>query len=240
MSAERFPITRWSAIRASADAHPDTRKAGYSRLVAAYWRPVYIYLRLRHRQSEADACDLAQTFFAQWWEQNTAATFDPDRARFRTFVRLCLDRHVIDRDRIERAQKRGGNAEHIDVDVAQLERDTALIASDIVADPERLFEAECIRGLLQQALAELRARYASQTKDLDLALFDRYELAGGERPTYSALAAEFHIPVTTVTNRLAAVRRELRARLAECLRELTATEEEYRDEARRIFGVKLE
>jgi hypothetical protein len=46
------------------------------------------------------------------------------------------------------------------------------------------------------------------------------------------------VPVTTVTNRLAAVRRALRARLAERLREITATEEEYRDESYRIFGVR--
>jgi DNA-directed RNA polymerase specialized sigma24 family protein len=151
---------------------------------------------------------------------------------------LCLDRHLIDHQRSESAKKRGGDWEHVQVDIAQLERDAALIDPALHADPERLFEAEWVRSLLQQALAELRATYASHSKELDLALFDAYDLAAGERPSYAELATRHGVPVTTVTNRLASVRRALRANLAECLRQLTATEEEYRDESYRIFGVR--
>ena len=238
LSTERFPATRWSAIRASAEVGAVTRKQGFTQLVAAYWRPVYVYLRLRHRCTDSDAHDLTQSFFAQWWEQNTVASFDPSRARFRTFVRLCVDRHLIDHQRSESAKKRGGEWEQVQVDVAQLERDAALVDPALHADPERLFEAEWVRSLLQQALAELRASYTSHSKELDLALFDAYDLATGERPSYAELATRHSVPVTTVTNRLASVRRALRANLAECLRHLTATEEEYRDESYRIFGVR--
>ena len=238
LSEERFPVTRWSAIRASAEVGAVTRRQGFARLVAAYWRPVYVYLRLRHRCTDSDAHDLTQSFFADWWEQNTMASFDPARARFRTFVRLCLDRHVIDHQRSEQAQKRGGEWEHVQVDIAQLERDAALVDPALHADPERLFEAEWVRSLLQQALQELRSTYASQSKELDLALFDEYDLASGERPSYADLAVRHGVAVTTVTNRLASVRRALRSQLAEQLRALTATEEEYRDEAYRIFGVR--
>jgi RNA polymerase sigma factor (sigma-70 family) len=237
-SAERFPVTRWSAIRASAEVGAVTRQQGFARLVAAYWRPIYVYLRLRHRCTDSDAHDLTQGFFAQWWEQNAVAAFDPARARFRTFVRVCVDRHVVDHLRSEGAKKRGGEWEQVDVDVAQLERDAALVDPALHSDPERLFEAEWVRGLLQQALVTLRATYASQSKELDLTLFDEYELASGERPSYADLATRHAVPVTTVTNRLAAVRRALRVNLSAALRELTATEEEYRDEAHRIFGVR--
>jgi RNA polymerase sigma factor (sigma-70 family) len=237
-SQEHFPLTRWSAIRASAEPEAVTRKHGFSRLVGAYWRPVYVYLRLRHRCTDSDAHDLTQSFFAQCWEQNTLATFDPARARFRTFVRTCVDRHVIDHVRAASALKRGGDWDHVSIDVAQVERDAALIDPAASSDPERLFEAEWVRGLLLQALADLRAEYSSQSRELDLALFDEYELASGERPGYSALALRHGISATTVTNRLAAVRRALRVQLAQCLRELTATEEEYREESYRIFGVR--
>jgi DNA-directed RNA polymerase specialized sigma24 family protein len=128
----------------------------------------------------------------------------------------------------------------VDIDIAQLERDAALIDPALESDPERLFEVEWVRGLLQQALADLRAGYASQSKDLDLALFDEFELGSGERPSYAELAIRHEVTVVTVTNRLAAVRRALRARLAERLREITATEEEYRYESYRIFGVRPE
>jgi RNA polymerase sigma factor (sigma-70 family) len=235
---ERFPATRWSAIRASAEVDSGTRKQGLARLVAAYWRPIYVYLRLRHGCADSDARDLTQDFFAECWEQNTLSAFDPARGRFRTFVRTCVDRHVVDRHRRAYAQKRGGEWDHVPIDVAQLERDTALIDPALSSDPERLFEAEWTRSLLLQAIAELRASYASQSRELDLALFDAYELAAGERPSYAELAIYFRVPVTMVTNRLAGVRRALRARLAENLREITASEEEYRDESYRIFGVQ--
>lgn len=237
-SNEGFPATRWSAIRASAEPGAVTRRQGFARLVGAYWRPVYVYLRLRHRCPDSDAHDLTQSFFAHCWEQNTLAAFDPARARFRTFMRVCVDRHVVDHHRSAGAQKRGGEWDHVPIDVAQIERDASLIDPSIGSDPERLFEAEWVRGLLLQALADLGARYTSQSRDLDLALFNEYELASGERPAYAELALQHGVPVTTVTNRLAAVRRALRAQLAECLRELTATEEEYREESYRIFGVR--
>ena len=208
--------------------------------MATYWRPVYVYLRLRHRRSDCDAHDLTQSFFSQCWEDNTLASFDPARARFRTFVRTCIDRHVIDHRRSEGAKKRGGEWHHVALDVAQLERDTALIDEALQSDPERLFEAEWVRSLLHQALGDLRSTYTSQSVSLDLALFDEYDLAEGERPSYADLAARHGVAVTTVTNRLAAVRRALRARLAERLREITATEEEYRHESYRIFGVHPE
>ena len=59
----------------------------------------------------------------------------------------------------------------------------------------------------------------------------------GERPSYAQLAAEHGLAVTQVTNFLAAVRRELRRRVLARLRELTASEEEYRAEARNVLGV---
>ena len=237
---ERFPATRCPPSAPAADISAVTRKQGFSRLVVTYWRPVYVYLRLRHRCSDSDARDLTQTFFAQCWEQNTLASFDPARARFRTFVRTCVDRHVIDQHRSDVAHRSAAAiGTTCPIDVAQLERDTALIDPALSSDPERLFEAEWTRGLLLQALADLRASYASQSRELDLALFDEYELASGERPSYAELAIRHRVPVTTVTNRLAAVRRALREQLAESLRGLTATEEEYREESYRIFGVTL-
>jgi len=58
-----------------------------------------------------------------------------------------------------------------------------------------------------------------------------------ERPTYAELGAELSIPVTDVTNHLSFARREFRRLVLERLRELTATEEEFKSEARAVLGV---
>ena len=69
-------------------------------------------------------------------------------------------------------------------------------------------------------------------------LFERYDLEdhdASERPRYADLAAEFALPVTQVTNHLHWARRELRKAVLEKLREITASEEEFRSEARALL-----
>jgi hypothetical protein len=71
------------------------------------------------------------------------------------------------------------------------------------------------------------------------ALFERYDIEGAEaeaRPRYADLAVEFGLAPTQVTNQLHWARRELRRIVLEKLREITASEEEFRAEARALLG----
>ena len=79
-------------------------------------------------------------------------------------------------------------------------------------------------------------------RQVHFALFERYDLdeKPGDRPTYQALAGEFGIPVTQVTNYLAVARREFRRIVLQRLREVTATDAEFRAEARELLGVDAE
>jgi hypothetical protein len=71
-------------------------------------------------------------------------------------------------------------------------------------------------------------------------VFERYVLDDdpGGRPSYAAVSAELGLKVTDVTNYLAWSRREFRRLLLEKLREITATEEEFRAEARAVLGIE--
>ena len=53
------------------------------------------------------------------------------------------------------------------------------------------------------------------------------------------LAEQSGMPVTQITNHLAALRRAFRAAVLEQLRELTASDEEFRAEARDLFGAEI-
>jgi hypothetical protein len=53
------------------------------------------------------------------------------------------------------------------------------------------------------------------------------------------LAQEFGLDPSVVNNYLAAARRNFRRIILEKLREITATEEEFRNEARSLLGVEL-
>ena len=68
-------------------------------------------------------------------------------------------------------------------------------------------------------------------------VFARYDLADeGERPTYANIAQALDLTTATVTNHLAAMRRQFRRIILDRLREITASEEEFEAEAARLLG----
>jgi DNA-directed RNA polymerase specialized sigma24 family protein len=60
-----FPVTRQSVVRDLASTDPAARAAAYDALARSYWRPVYLYIRLRTGRAADDAQDLTQEFFAR-------------------------------------------------------------------------------------------------------------------------------------------------------------------------------
>jgi ParB-like chromosome segregation protein Spo0J len=70
-------------------------------------------------------------------------------------------------------------------------------------------------------------------------LFERYDLLDDTDVSYASLGKEFGLEPATVTNYLAAVRRDFRKIVLEKLREITATDQEFRTEARSLLGVDV-
>src|SRR3954468_12731714 len=103
-----FPATRYSIVTAIRSARPDDRRAALDVLVPAYWKPVFKYVRLKWHASPEDAADLTQGFFLRAFEKEFFAGFDRARARFRTFLRTCLDGFVANARKAEGRLKRGG------------------------------------------------------------------------------------------------------------------------------------
>lgn len=230
-----FPATHLSLIRRARSLDVDTRARAQDALAAVYWAPIYMHVRLSHRQAPADAEDLTQGFFVEALRRDLFARYDPSRARFRTFVRRCVDSYVANMLQRERRQKRGGTTSFIPIDAAEVE--SRLTSSD-TADADAVFHNEWVRSVLLSALARLHERYQVAGRPVHLALFERYDMAESseDRPTYAELAAEHDIPVTQVTNWLAATRRDFRAVVLETIRDLTGSEEEFRDEVRGLLG----
>lgn len=234
-----FPLTRHSLIAGAASASPEVRRHALETIAAAYWKPVYTYLRLRWRLSDEDAQDLTQTFFARAVERDFFARFDPTRARLRTWLRLALDGIVANERKASGRLKRGGGAQVLPFDFHEVERELAGRADPGALDPEDLFHREWVRSLFEGALRRLGIHAGERDKEVAVRLFVSYDVEGAEsdrRPTYSELAVAFGVPVTQVTNHLAWARREFRGLVLEALREATATDEEFRAEAQDLLG----
>jgi RNA polymerase sigma factor (sigma-70 family) len=241
-SPGRFPATRRSVLLAARDADPEVRRAAFGALVESYWKPVYKYLRAQGDLGAEDARDLTQAFFAQALEKGTFGRYDPAKARFRTFLRLCLDGFVANERKAAGRLKRGGGAAPLSLDFEGAEQELSLQGAAETIGPEEYFHREWVRALFSRAVEALRERCEASGRGLRFALFERYDLEGldtGDRPTYAALAAEHGVTPEKVTNELSAARRELRAIVLETLRELTGSEAELRAEAREVLGIDL-
>ena len=235
-----FPATRPSVIRDLGSIDPVARAAAYDALARSYWRPVYSYVRLRWRRSAEDAQDLAQEFFTQAFEREYLTRYDPAKARFRTFVRTCLDGFLANHDKSAARLKRGGGYVIDGVDFARFDADLAVHARSAEPDPERWFHREWVRGLFADAVERLRERCETSEHGVAFTLFQRYDVDPdntASKPTYATLARDTGLSVTDVTNELAWARRAFREIVLETLRGLCATDEEFRAEARDLLGV---
>ena len=85
------------------------------------------------------------------------------------------------------------------------------------------------------ALAVDRLRDVSSANDF--LLFETYDLDDASRLSYRDLGSQLGISETTVTNRLAAMRRRFREIVLDVLRDATATDSEYRREVRALLGL---
>jgi DNA-directed RNA polymerase specialized sigma24 family protein len=195
---------------------------------------------MKWQSSNEDAKDLTQGFFAMAIEKNYFASYDSTKASFQTFLRTCLDGFVVNQKKSDQRLKRGGGVAHFSLDFVGAERELAEHGIANGLNPEDFFHREWVRSLFALAIETLRQRYREKNKQIHFRLFEAYDLRDDDlpRPTYAELAKEFSLSKTTVTNYLAAARRDFRKTLLDKLREITATEEEYRQEARILLGIK--
>ena len=234
----RFPPTRLSVVARTRSADAETRRLAFATLIEAYWKPVYKYLRLKWHLDPEQAADLTQDFFAGTLEKDVLGRYDADRARFRTYLRLCLDGFVANARKAEGRLKRGGGVAMVSLDFPSAEGELLKHEPSAPADVDELFYQEWVRALFQLAVADLRASTGESGRAAMFAVFERYDLVdpADDRPTYAAIARELGLTPATVTNHLAAMRRQFRRHVLDRLRDLTTSDEEFEAEARRLLG----
>jgi RNA polymerase sigma factor (sigma-70 family) len=233
-----FPATNRSAVLGSGSDDPVLKARAFNRLVKGYWRPVYKHIRLRWQKSNEDAKDLTQGFFARAFEKDIFAAFDPDKGRFRTYVRTCLDNYLTNASAAQKAQKRGGGLAPLSLDFTDAEDELGSSAMVVESNLDDVFDREWARSLVNAATRSLAEELEKKGRAVPFQVFARYDLAGDtdERPTYAALAEELGIKSSDVSNYLNASRKRFREIVLDTLRELTASEEEFRLEAVEILG----
>jgi RNA polymerase sigma factor (sigma-70 family) len=207
-------------------------------IIAAYWKPIYQYVRMKWNIASEDAADFTQEFFTRLLEKEFLASYDAHKGRLRTFLRTCADRLFLKQERDSRRLKRGAGSAHLSLDFEKAEQELATVIA--FESPEEFFDKEWIRSLFILGVQRLRVSCENGGKLVHFELFERCDLEDADpKPSYARLADEFGLAVTDVTNYLAFARREFRLCVLDQLREMTATEEEFRLEAQAVLGVDV-
>jgi DNA-directed RNA polymerase specialized sigma24 family protein len=233
----KFPVTNHSAIINARSDDQLIRRRAFDTILASYWKPAYKYIRLKWHAGNEDAKDLTQGFFAHAFEKNYFATYDAGKASFQTFLRTCLDGFVANERKACARLKRGGDMDHYQLDFAAAEDELLSHATSSNLSPEDYFHREWVRWMFTLSVETFRQRCEELGRPVHFQLFERYDLSD-DKVSYASLAEEFGLDTTTVNNYLAAARRDFRRIVLAKLREITATDEEFRAEARSLLGVE--
>jgi DNA-directed RNA polymerase specialized sigma24 family protein len=239
---QRFPVTNQSAIAAARSDDHIVRQRAFDTILTSYWKPAYKYVRLKWQANNEDAKDLTQGFFANAFEKNHFANYDTRKASFQTFLRTCLDGFIANERKAGKRLKRGGDLNHFQLDFLSAEDEVAmqaLQANDL--NPEDYFHREWVRWMFTMSVDALRERCETSGRMVHFKLFEAYDLSdeGDSEVSYGSLADRFDLDPATVNNYLAATRRDFRRIVLDKLREITATDEEFRTEARSLLGVDV-
>jgi RNA polymerase sigma factor (sigma-70 family) len=234
--AAPFPNTRLSLLERAKSPDQSERREAEDALIRAYWSPSYAYVRVRYRLDRERAEDLVQSFFTKTSATDFWSSFDRERAKFRTFLRLCLDRFVANdreaRTRLKRAAELSASSlDDVDHLLADLES----------ADAEEAFHRVWVMSIFDLAIAELE-RALSPSRSAQLEVFRALVLAPERdpsidvRPSYQEVAARLGLTEAQVTNHLHRARKELRKILLRILREVTTSREELESVAPAFLG----
>ena len=216
--SRRFATTQWSIVRAASSKSPASARAALERLCAAYWTPVYAFVR-RCGHSQPDAEDLTQAFFIHLLNSDFLRLVDRDRGRFRSFLLTSVS-NFLSVDRRKRiAAKRGGRIRVFALDFGAGEREYQSEAVD-TATPEQLFERRWALTLLQNTTNQLRNEYRDRNHLILFELLEAHINQDPSRLQYSELCETLNMSEDAIKQ----ASRRLKLRYREILRsEIAAT-----------------
>jgi RNA polymerase sigma-70 factor (ECF subfamily) len=231
----QFPTTCWSVVLAARGLPRGDARAALETLCAAYWFPLYAFIRGRGHPAHA-AEDLTQSFFARLIEKGVLDAVDRNKGRFRAFLlATCKDFLSNHRDR-ENCQKRGGGRRFVPIDAE--DRLAAGWEQDLT--PEALFDRRWALALLDRVLNRLAGEMERAGR---APLLDRLKpalLGDDQALSYAAVAEQLGMTegaVKVAAHRLRGRYRDiLRDEIARTVAEPADIDDEIRDLFRALRG----
>ena len=163
-----FVTTQWTQVLEARGQSP-AAKAALSDLCAAYYAPVFAFIR-RGAPDEDAARDLTQEFFTRLLGRQGLDTVNPRLGRFRSFLLGAVKHFLADARQHAHRLKRGGgkiieSIEAIEAIEPGTDTSPGLQLPDPAApSPDREFDRKWALTVLERALAALAAEHQAAAK----------------------------------------------------------------------------
>jgi RNA polymerase sigma-70 factor (ECF subfamily) len=185
------------------EAGGELSRQALAELCEAYWFPVYGYLRGQgHR--EQDARDLTQAYFTELLEKRFLEGLRPDAGRFRSFLLVSLRNFLSHQRDHERALKRGGGVQPVDLDSARAEVQLAAEGGS-GQSPEQAFEVRWARTVVRRSVERLESEFADAGQAERFTLLRGFLIDDGPTRPYAEIAGRLEVTenaVKTMVRRL--------------------------------------
>jgi len=232
-----FGTTHWSLVLRAGDPDRPGFREALEALIRQYWKPVYMYIR-RIGHSVEDAKDLTQDFFGAFLRRRLPGKSDPERGRFRTYLRTAVRNFLHDAHDRSSAEKRGGGERVLSLGLPKGDEGEWSIPVPDHLTPEALFDRQWKETVVREAMDALQSYYREQKKEREFSIFQRYarEVLDGGTPSYDVLCKEFAVSETTLTNLLHRARQRYRIVLLHIVGQYSASRKEAEQEIEEMFG----
>jgi len=230
-----FLTTHWSVVLAAKDNASPRCSEALETLCRTYWYPLYAFVRSSGYSPE-DAQDLTQGFFARLLAKDYLRLVDPEKGRFRTFLKMALKRFLANEWERSRAEKRGGGQRLLSIDTA-IGEEWFQAQSTAALAPDQIYDRHWAFTLLGEINTRLEREYNASGKAAELKVLKPYLTEERGQIPYAQVAAALE---TTEGAARVAVHR-LRKRFRELFREVVAETVseplEVQEELQQVIGV---
>ncbi len=211
-----WPPSRWSVIRKARDRnHPEHREA-IETLTDLYTKPILRHM-IRNGIKADDAEDCLQAFILHIVEGSVLKHFTREGARFRTFIKIVLERFLVSEYRRETALKRGGGRIVLTGNIRRTAEELEVEPATHLT-PDALFDQGWAISVIEEAQQRLRKDFVKNDRvdqfDALMAVFVLQESDARER-----LEKELNMTPVQARNFLYNCRRRLRAHISRIVHE---------------------
>jgi RNA polymerase sigma factor (sigma-70 family) len=157
-----FVTTQWTQVL-EARGHSPEAQAALSDLCAAYYAPVFAFIR-RNAPDEDAGRDLTQEFFARLLARQGVDGVDPTRGRFRSFLLGAVKHFLANMHEHAQRLKRGAGQPMESTDAGTDTSPGLQLPDPKAPSPDREFDRKWALTLLARALAALAEEHQAAGK----------------------------------------------------------------------------